>query len=732
MKKLFLAIIGVTILQAEWEYVRFNPWRIGSYGYDDFSDIYFIPNTHKGWAIGASYFDTLNVYHGNIAYTTDGIHWEPQKSSNSPGTARNAVYFVNEFYGWVVGKAAQGGSYPRIYHTKDGGITWEPQYIPDPSGITLEKVKFIDTLRGWTIGWKYIGGGNHNSYLFHTINSGNTWTLQYTFLNFRIQDAIFLDSLNGWVCGFFGSNYIGRVYKTEDGGNTWVVKLEIPITFSFTGLYFYNQAYGWVTGFYPGDNRVYYTTDGGNSWNNISIPYIPLDIFFVDSLTGWIVGGSYKDGRVLRSDNGGINWYEQQIPPPYPRCNTIYAINRNEAWIGCGENGMILYTNNGGNSWYILIGGTERLGSICAVNPLKIWTTGSNTILHSMDGGGSWNYQDIGRTNATLLDIFFIDSLNGVCVGTSGTFYITNNGGYTWLYKNPGIYDWYTCYFLTPLKGWIGGSSSSSPLGGIKYTNDGGNTWIEVLWGNIHVNEITFLNDTSGWACGVEYPTGFGLIAKTKNGINWDTIVIPNSNRFTSIDFVSENIGWVVGDNGTIYKTVDGGQNWFSLSNDTLGTENLWEIDFLDSLNGWIISTNKIFTTQDGGETWRTEKKLPSTTSASRGLSISHDNSCVWACMSDGIILKREIEVEKREYIQNKNIFDILLFPTFCSSYLYIKSDRKALAKLIDISGREIKRIFLIPGISRVPIVELKSGIYFLKINYFDYHTFKTYKFLKK
>jgi len=64
--------------------------------------------------------------------------------------------------------------------------------------------------------------------------------------------------------------------------------------------------------------------------------------------------------------------------------------------------------------------------------------------------------------------------------------------------------------------------------------------------------------------------------------------------------FVSANKGWAVGYSGTIIHTTNAGANWTAQVSNT--TQNLWGVDFSDTLNGWAVGWNgAIVHTANGG-----------------------------------------------------------------------------------------------------------------------------------
>ena len=68
---------------------------------------------------------------------------------------------------------------------------------------------------------------------------------------------------------------------------------------------------------------------------------------------------------------------------------------------------------------------------------------------------------------------------------------------------------------------------------------------------------------------------------------------LPQGNNLFGVHFIDENIGWAVGENGTIIRTSDGGENWLELS---CGTVNdLKDVFFLDSQNGFVVGGTLFF-----------------------------------------------------------------------------------------------------------------------------------------
>ncbi|MBS4035406.1 MAG: hypothetical protein KGZ85_13125 [Ignavibacterium sp.] len=73
--------------------------------------------------------------------------------------------------------------------------------------------------------------------------------------------------------------------------------------------------------------------------------------------------------------------------------------------------------------------------------------------------------------------------------------------------------------------------------------------------------------------------------------------------NYTNIFFLDENHGWILGTNGNLWKTTNTGITWEHIyNNDINGGIGL---QFTSPTTGWITKQSELFTTSDGGYTWR-------------------------------------------------------------------------------------------------------------------------------
>ncbi len=93
-------------------------------------------------------------------------------------------------------------------------------------------------------------------------------------------------------------------------------------------------------------------------------------------------------------------------------------------------------------------------------------------------------------------------------------------------------------------------------------------------------------------------------------GQYWTELPSPTTNTLYQVTFLDSMNGWVSGDSGSIYRTRTGGQTW--VKQETGLTTIIQDIFMLDSLRGWAISPyidlttveTTLLTTQNGGASW--------------------------------------------------------------------------------------------------------------------------------
>jgi len=221
-------------------------------------------------------------------------------------------------------------------------------------------------------------------------------------------------------------------------------------------------------------------------------------------------------------------------------------------------------------------------------------------VLRSTDGGYTWNSNSYPQAGLCMY---------GMCVAPDGTIYLSATYGRTLYSKDNGL-TWQTGRIYDYLY-YVGVSFPTPDTGVLVSTvlqRQGTITEVDTNF-NI-ISEITYqfgLNDVKMVSPSTGYVMGYGAVLKTTDYRHTWNFQNVQGDNFMSMDIHGDEI-WMCGYNGSIYHTLDGGNNWQRLRNGndiTLVRYNLMCIVFKDELNGWASCDNgKIIHTDDGGNHW--------------------------------------------------------------------------------------------------------------------------------
>lgn len=252
-------------------------------------------------------------------------------------------------------------------------------------------------------------------------------------------------------------------------------------------------------------------------------------------------------------------------------------------------------------------------------DPEHGWLAGIvGTILHTSDGGRTWEKQESGTENH-LFTVFFADTRHGWAAGDLMTLIHTSDGGKTWepqevqeileenVFAAEVIYN--GLFFHDALEGWLVGE-----FGSIFHTTDGGQNWnylhLDFLTPETDADEwemprltlydVYFSDRNNGFILGVD-----GTMIRTEDGgKEWKLVDSTTKQSLYSITGVGDTF-WAVGNRGVLIKSTDGGNTWAN-QGEVIHTKSwLTSVAFPDEKTGWVAGgSGAVFKTLDGGDTW--------------------------------------------------------------------------------------------------------------------------------
>ena len=248
-------------------------------------------------------------------------------------------------------------------------------------------------------------------------------------------------------------------------------------------------------------------------------------------------------------------------------------------------------------------------------------STGDRPVLSRQTGGVSANLKQAPeniRGTATVAD--YPDVSANEFAGAQQPI-TSSNPGWTWLSPTPPASNIFNIFFLNAKEGWMVSQSA-----GLLHTTDGTKTWKSVKFGPpMGFNDVYFSDWRHGWAVGKDSDAwdyksspSYSIVWSTSNGgKTWNQQYNREGSGFGRVKFIDNSTGWVMSSD-QILKTADGGATWTSVTVPTaLAGCSLADLQFLDHKTGWIMGnkpndddpdhqkvTTVVAHTSDGGKSW--------------------------------------------------------------------------------------------------------------------------------
>jgi len=307
-----------------------------------------------------------------------------------------------------------------------------------PSSFLFKPGRILDN--GNTIWFCAYNSTTKESYVFRSIDGGRTFTHNATAIPGR---AAQMDAFDANVALVVTDQ--GKIFKSSDGGATWVEKHSYMISVIapgwFDGIRVLDNNVAVAFGDFEPNGNMYFvrTTDQGETWTQITgIDFLgSAYAYFTWGLAACTVGSNvwlaatnmeYNASFVFRSFDLGVTWQSFTIPPEvipnYPRAIAFSDINNGMI---AARGGYVIMSTDGGATWSSTdnpVASTDSYvnGVVAIPNTNIILGMDDLGVFYTTDLGATW--KEI-HTPAELADD---DYIGGVFLNKDFGYVFTYNG----------------------------------------------------------------------------------------------------------------------------------------------------------------------------------------------------------------------------------------------------------------------------------------------------------------
>jgi photosystem II stability/assembly factor-like uncharacterized protein len=475
------------------------------------------------------------------------------------------------------------GTSKGVFLSADAGATWKrisSETDPEMQDITALAFDPADphTLFAGTphLPWKTADGGA----TWHSISTG------------LVDDSdIFSIRVDPQRPQLVFASACSGIYRSDSAGESWVKIHGIPGTHRRTHIISEDPRNS-DTIFAGTTLGLFKSPDGGKTWRHLSFEQVNWMVF--DPGDPRILYLATEYAGILKSTDSGESFRPANVGFANHRLSQIasdgkrlYASSTYE-----GLFGGVFVSNDGGLEWSLRANEEALLGRnlhSLAASPgsTVVFGASEDAILKSADAGKTWSALPVPRllpgkslpaVNARRARIHALSAVSSdldkaklvLFAGTDAGLFRSSNGGTTWeQVKAAGLTG-------IPILAVYAPSSGASRLAvrtsaGLFISADAGRAWLP-----------TILPDASYYLYDLGLPVGHdvailaatsrGLLRSTDEGAHWQLVTdgVPAA-TVDSVRFNPEQkLEAFLVQFGTVYRSVDGGESWRSLSNDGL------------------------------------------------------------------------------------------------------------------------------------------------------------------
>ena len=315
-------------------------------------------DSSNGWALSS---------HSILQTTDGGLHWNDVTPANAGLNPFARGQFMNMQYAWIaIGPAnQQEGPGITVLRTADGGRSWQRSLINDPRVSLVDVPHFITVKQGWLEISSTPGAGSAGSDIWHSNDGGQTWSKlssnkSSSGLNLGYVTGISFQNIQVGIAagnlGAGGDNTVPSVSLTQNGGQTWQTRA-LPHLLG-----------GYVNPSNTSQPPVFFG----------SVVFLPVNV-------------ALQNDNLLvlyRSNDSGLNWF--QTSAAHIQAENTYVLDTAHAWATDKQSGKLYSTIDGGDHWSLTSNTVYALNALSFTDPQTGWGVTSDHLLHTADGGKSW------------------------------------------------------------------------------------------------------------------------------------------------------------------------------------------------------------------------------------------------------------------------------------------------------------------------------------------------------
>ena len=307
----------------------------------------------------------------------------------------------------------------------------------------------------------------------------------------------------------------------------------------------------------------------------------------------------------------GQGTWEKRLLPTHQTLRNVVFTDSLTGWLA-GDSGVILHTADGGHTWQFQESHTtNEITSVFFIDANRGWASAFNftqppygtELLKTSNGGQTWTKYTYPQEDIFITSIFYHDSLNGWMGGKPHAIVKTADGGQTWSQASVdtsilAFFPVLTIRFYDRKYGYASGGIFDI-AGVIWRTWNGGEKWYAMDPSDAPADEVHALHffdslRVMGAGGDPDFGYGVGMIRTFNGGVNWQYDELDVQGYATDLDFRTKKDAWApLGPQRKMLFSADTGQTWTVFI--PPDTAEIFKICFPDSLHGYAVGKDGAF-----------------------------------------------------------------------------------------------------------------------------------------